>query len=434
MPRSLPPERLERYVAWFLVSLLVLFGVINTLRVDGKLRNRRAAADFEVYQTAAREASMGGNVYDGLEKKHGLPYHYPPFLASVLRPTTSMTVPGGALLWNLLQVAALPLIFIFLAALLRSAQLPRPDLLAAASLAGCAWFFMDNILWSQVNTFVLLAVTGGLALLFRGQALGAGALLAVGFSIKFTPVIFLLLLPWFRLRGAVLFLSGFAAGVIACCLLVPAIAYGPGAALDMAVAYSGVLSDTLFGGKAVLPCWDNCANHSLLFALQAWFGKCGTLLAPLEPETILAIFTALRITMIAGLLASALKVALRRIDRDSYLLAAQIALGIVLLSPVAWIHHWVILTIPLALVAGMALAAPRDLPLALAAALLAATVLTGYQLELVHAGLISVFLFASWAALAALTLIPGGRKTQSRGASSPVEPTEAPDQAPEAER
>lgn len=414
-------EHLARWVSWFLVGLLVLFGVINTFRVHGKLTHRRANVDFEVYQTAAQVASAGGNVYETHHKKPILPYHYPPLLASVLRPTVGMSLPQGALLWNLLQVAVIPVIFLLLAGMLRAAGAPQASLLAAASLMGCAWFFMDNLLWAQVNVFVLLSVVAALALLFREKPLWAGALLAVGFSIKFTPILFLLLVTRFRPKGALLFVGGFAAGVLTCFLVIPALAYGPSAAFDMSRTYIDVLRNTLFGGSIVLPCWDNCANHSLLYAFHAWFGKCGALLGRLEPETILSIFKVLRMTMLAGILASALKVALRRRTCDTQLLVVQIALASVLANPVAWIHHWVMLCVALGLLGGLALADRKNLVLALAAALLAVTVVTGHQLELVHAGLISVFLYAAWAAVAGLTLLTGWRSPS--GSDCPVDST-----------
>jgi hypothetical protein len=126
------------------------------------------------------------------------------------------------------------------------------------------------------------------------------------------------------------------------------------------------------------------------------------------PQTIAGLYLGLRLAVGLGTLATA--VLLRwRSGRVAWSLAvAQLVLAMVLLNPITWIHHWVLVTVALGVLAGVPFQprlGPRARLCAAALALaLAAVTLAAPQLEAFRTGTLSVAHLGIWAGITALLL------------------------------
>jgi len=364
--------------------------------------------DFEVFHTNAGVAAAGGDIYETHKQQRIYPYLYPPLLVSLLRPLAGIELDWAVLLWNLLQLLMIPLGFELLRRLLRSLGAPAPPLLAGVAVVLCTWFFVDNIEWAQVNLPVWLCVLGALLTLRQDRLLVSGGLVALAVSLKLMPILLLLLLPALPVRRAGRWLGGFAVGLLVCGLLVPGLVNGFGWTWQMNGAFGDLLQRTALGSPQSLPWGNNCANHSLLFALHHGFGDCAPRHARLAPYVITNLYLGLRLVVGLGTVATAVLLRWRG-DRCAWSLAvAQLVLAMVLLNPITWIHHWVLLTVALGALAAAvyapslgsrARAVAAGLALALAALSVAAP-----QLESFRTGTLSVAHFGVWLGITGLLL------------------------------
>ncbi len=399
-------------VSWGLGGVLVAVTVavcaLHVHRTHKRLETGRHRVDFEVFHRNSQVAAKGGNIYTTHRREQLYPYLYPPLLVSMLRPLAGMELHGAVLLWNLLQLLLIPLGFELLRRLLRSLGAPAPPLLAGAAVALCGWFFVDNIEWAQVNLVVWLCVLGGLLSLRQDRPLTAGVLVALAFSLKLMPILLLLLLPALPWRRALRCLGGFGGGLVVCLLLVPGLVSGFGWTWHMTGAFAELLQSTALGSAQSLPWGNNCANHSLLFALHHGFGQCAPHHLRVEPQTIAGLYWGLRLTVGVGTLATSVLLRWRG-DRTAWSFAVvQLMLAMVLLNPITWIHHWIWIVVALGVGAGAVFQPSVGPRLRLLAAgltgALAATCVTGPQLEAYRTGTLSVAHFTLWAGVTALLL------------------------------
>jgi len=264
--------------------------------------------------------------------------------------------------------------------------------------------------------------------------------------------------PWRRGLGrAAGWLGGFGAAALVCLWLLPGLVNGFGWAGRMDAAFVALVWDTISGGRGALPWGDNCANHSLLFSFHHRWGRCAPLSGQLPAGVIAGLYLGIRIgvglacaaaSLLAGWRAatagraapttairsapttagqSAPTTAIRSAQAASQragvdpreqrspaldaiwaLLAAQLLLASILLNPITWVHHWVRLTVPLALL--LAVAWMRGVPPAARAAagalalVLGATLDQSPRLEAYETGTSSFLHLAVFAGLTALLL------------------------------
>lgn len=391
-----------------LLAVTMVVCALHVERTQRRLKSGRHRVDFEVFHTGSRVAATGGDIYTTHQRQRIYPYLYPPLLVSLLRPLAGLDLHRAVLLWNLLQLLLIPLGFELMRRLLRSLGAPAPPLLAGVAVVACSWFFADNIEWAQVNLLVWVCVLGAVLTLRQDRPLVAGGLVAVAFSIKLMPILLLLLLGALAWRRAGRALAGFGLGLLVCGLLLPGVVSGFGWTWQMTVAFGELLGSTALGSPQSLPWGNNCANHSLLFAMHHWAGQCVPQRGRVAPETIASLYLGLRLLVGLGTLATA--VGLRwRADRAAWSLAlVQLTLAMVLLNPITWIHHWVLLSVGLTAGAAAAYqpaltsrvrAVAAGLALALAAVCVAAP-----QLEAARTGTLSFAHFGIWAGVTALLL------------------------------
>ncbi len=282
--------------------------------------------DVEVYREAARSIVYGRPIYEQLtESPQLLPFTYPPFSAFVALPLAFIPFGVVGWLWTALQVAAtyLTVVIAFRRLLVRAGGWRW----VAGALVTVPLLYLhpvsDGVRFGQVNAFLVLACLADLAARrgrwFRG-ALGTWVGLAT--AVKLTPGVFLVHLAvtrrWRALGTAV---GAAAAATIGAFLVLP----------DASLAFWG----GALGDPARLGPNRGTSNQSLR----------GVLLR-LGPDGLAGSALWLLAVVVIGVAGFAVA---RRAYRAGDPVAEVAAVGLmaVLLSPVAWIHHfaWMVVVI-----------------------------------------------------------------------------------------
>jgi alpha-1,2-mannosyltransferase len=284
--------------------------------------------DVEVYREAGRSIVYGRPIYLQMtESPQLLPFTYPPFSALLALPM--VLVPFGALgwIWTALQVlATYGAVLIAFRALLRRTGAWR-WLAGAVVTAPVLWLnpVADGVRFGQVNAFLVLACLADLAL--RRTRWRRGVLIGLSIAVKLTPGVFLVHLLWSRRwRDAVTVAVAAAGATIAAFLVLP------GASITF---WTGALSDpTRLGPNS------GTSNQSIRGVLLR-LGPDGT------AGTALWVLCVVLVGVVGFTLA-------RRADEIGDQVAAAGACGLmaVLLSPVAWIHHFAWLLIAMGALVG----------------------------------------------------------------------------------
>ena len=157
--------------------------------------------DFNVYYHAAREIIAGNDPY-----AHSLgdwtPYIYPPLLAELLVPLAVLPLPVAAYLWYLINAASIVLAAWCAVSLLTAngsgaAQTINPssalwkEAVAAGAVILVLRFVLDTLSLGQVNALVAALVVAHLYLYFRGHRTLSAIILALAISIKLIPALLL---------------------------------------------------------------------------------------------------------------------------------------------------------------------------------------------------------------------------------------------------
>jgi hypothetical protein len=221
------------------VVVLLVFAVLALLRI---LKGR--TGDFEYVFESATAVTLRENIYhygQGINP-------YPPLTAAWVSLLVPLGEKGAAAVWLPLNVLGVGLaIWVGAREVLGRLRLIGREgesardawLVSATALATLVLVsepVMGTIRRGNKDVFLLLPIALSLRWIDR-RAFLAGALLAVGASVKYLTIVFL---PYFLLRGRFKAAAGFLAGWVACALL-PAIVMGWGFNLEMqTMAYGGV--------------------------------------------------------------------------------------------------------------------------------------------------------------------------------------------------
>jgi alpha-1,2-mannosyltransferase len=284
--------------------------------------------DVEVYREAARAIRYGRPIYLQMtESPQLLPFTYPPFAALLALPMAA--VPFGVLgwIWTALQVlATYGAVLIAFRALLRRAGAAR-WVAGALVAAPILWLnpVADGVRFGQVNAFLVLACLADLAV--RRPWWRRGVLIGLSVAVKLTPGVFLVHLLWSRRwRDAWAVVAAAVAATVAAFLVLP------GATITF---WTGALSDpTRLGPNS------GTSNQSLRGVLLR-LGPDGT------AGSVVWLLCVAVVAAVGFTLA-------RRADALDDQIAAAAACGLmaVLLSPVAWIHHFAWLLIAMGALVG----------------------------------------------------------------------------------
>ena len=163
--------------------------------------------DFKHLYIAGYLAERGGDFYDPeMVKKvkdafhlpYGVnPFVYPPFFALLLIPLSRLGYDGA---WTLFFVLSQAAYLASLALIVRLiAQEDDPPIFwwgVLLSLSACFHPLVSNFEAGQMNTFLLLAITGSAYALHKKRDLLAGILIGLGTAVKVSPVVFLFYFLW----------------------------------------------------------------------------------------------------------------------------------------------------------------------------------------------------------------------------------------------
>jgi alpha-1,2-mannosyltransferase len=322
--------------------------------------------DFNVFYFASSELLEGRTPY---ERSLGewTPYLYPPFLAELLCPVALLPLPAAAYVWYLINVAALITCAAMTGALLSDKaclkpataagfrQRPYAVALAAAGLAVVLRFALDNLAMGQVNIVTAALSTAHIYLYVKGRRGASAAALALAAAIKLTPAILVL---FYLARGRVKLAAASAAlsAGLVCASFVPLGADAPG-------AVEVFFERTIKNGQGYDLGFEG--NQSLRGFEARLFRETGDdSRRPSTPVTL-----GLALAFLAFCVAAA-----RRCQGEVCAAAPFFCLA-VLISPLGWKSHFVILLLPAALVAREALARAGWSRLGFATALVLAFVL-----------------------------------------------------------
>jgi alpha-1,2-mannosyltransferase len=300
--------------------------------------------DFNVYYHAAREVMAGGDPY-----QHSLgdwtPYIYPPLLAELIVPLAILPLPVAAYLWFLISAVSMVVAAWMSASLASERERGAPEQRVIEStawrtaLAGCAVafvlrFVLDTFNLGQVNAVVAALAVAHVYLYARDRKALSAIALVIAVSIKLTPALLLLYhIAKLRLKFAV-----------ACAVLL------------VAVTALSFLPFLPRGSGAFQTFWSRTVkneqgydfaysgNQSLRGAIarmidhrSEYTGDEGASREPVDLPTILISIALLALAVFAAARA-----------RSELAAAAPFFCCLVLLSPLSWKAHYVILILPAA--------------------------------------------------------------------------------------
>jgi alpha-1,2-mannosyltransferase len=291
-------------------------------------------------------------------------YPNPPIMAVLLEPLARLPLREGALTWFAVKILCAGL-SVWL--LLRLASPVWP---------GWAWMLVvlaglpplvGDLTHGNVNLFVLLVLSGALALFVRGRDSLAGVLLGLAIACKLTPLLFV---PYFAWKRCWRVLGGVVLGLVLFLYpgVVPSLRLGWEHNQRQLVSWYGVLVEPYLVDGKVTSEHDNQSLPGLLTrqlsrqpSFEVWDWE-QSRMVPLRFDNWLEL-SALhikRLTQIGLVLFVLLVVMVCRSctqpeQRAGPWLAAEFAiilLGMLLFSERTWKHHAVTLVLPLAVVVG----------------------------------------------------------------------------------
>lgn len=316
--------------------------------------------DFNVFYHAAREVLAGRDPYQS-SLADWTPYLYPPLLAIVLAPLALLPLPVAAYVWFLINAVST------IAAALMPARLARADeqlsestkegkaasceggpvapLVAALSLLIVARFVLDNFSLGQVNPLVTALAAAHVYLYSRDKKIASALVLSIAVSIKLTPLV-LIAYHVARRRWK------FAAAALATCVALTALSFVP-LGSRAPEAFQLFVNRTIKNEQG----YDlaDAGNQSLRGALARLTQDSTGMLdqaasdlsrRPFDTLTLMISFLLLAVAMIAASRA-----------RTELLAAAPFVCCFVLLSPLSWKAHFVMLILPVACLVAEALRA-----------------------------------------------------------------------------
>ena len=327
------------------VIALALIAMVSGVYFAGKSGSNPEAYsnDFNVYYHAAREVFAGRDPYQRI-LGDSTPYIYPPLLAELIIPLAILPLPVAAYVWFLISAASIAAAAWMSASLAGKRggddaveRLIEPPLwrgaIAACSAVLVLRFVLDTFNLGQVNAVVAALAVAHVYLFSRGRKGLSAVALVVAISIKLTPALLLLYhIGKLRLK--------FATACAALLFAVTAVSFSP-------FGMSGVDVFKAFWGRTV----RNEQGYDLAYSgnqsLRGAIGRAnkGEANLPNEDESRKpADLTTILVSV--ALLGLATFAAVRA--RDELAGVAPFFCGMVLLSPLSWKSHYVILILPAA--------------------------------------------------------------------------------------
>lgn len=308
--------------------------------------------DFNVFYHAASEVLAGRDPYQS-SLAGWTPYLYPPLLAVSVTSLAVLPLPVAAYVWFLINaVSAISAAWMSAKLAYDGGQLRDANesgvragtlrlsvvrvLLAVCSVAIVARFVLDNFSLGQVNPLVTGLAAAHVYLYSRNKKAASAVMLAIAVSIKLTPLV---LLGYHLARRRWKF-SAMSLGLVVAIFALSFLPFGAQAPEALRVfmsrtiqnrqgydlAYSG--NQSLRGAIARLtPAASQTLDHEVRDSSQR----------PADPVTLVISLALLAVGMVAA-----------RRARSEVVAAAPFVCCVVLLSPLSWKAHFVVLLLPVA--------------------------------------------------------------------------------------
>ena len=340
-PRAQPPAQAKPNflsanprVRRFLVLLTVL--IVGASTLDRAVFHENPKTDFTVYTIASRAALDGREIYR-IQNARGWNYVYLPLFSIVMIPLAKLPLWAGVVAWYVISVAA-----VYSSIRMCSRMIGR-----GAFEEGNAWvldyapillvlgLFLDGIARGQASIPMLWLVVAAVYLEWKRQPLRAGACLAGAVLLKVFPLALLAYFAWrrrWRLVAATL--AFIAAGIF----VIPPLVFGWERNLALLNEWTQtVAKPALSIDREASPLFEQLLDPGKPRnqSLDAVFNR----VLPRANGSLLAVAAGL--IMAAVMLAAALK------RRDNTLLLSAVMCWMLLISPVAENHYFVLLLFPL---------------------------------------------------------------------------------------
>jgi len=295
--------------------------------------------DFGVFYTAAQRL-LAGDVEIYKFADGNMPYKYWPGFAYLMIPLAVLPVPVAQTIWALLNVGAMYLVVVLVLRALRPAG--NWWVIGAWSLVLTGQAITDHFMDGQINLLVLAAILVGFQLIGRDRSWRAFAgvtLILAAAGLKLFPLLVFLMFPVKREWR----LMAYAAVAVTVFAVLPFVLQGFEGGLQQYRMWYAILADS--GNHIDLSGTTNQSLYGLLLRLS---------LPPAVAGTVHRIAS----VIIVGVLAMGMsREPLRGIDRTFVFDFTMVACGMLLISPLTWIHYYVLL-LPFAVLIVAELATP----------------------------------------------------------------------------
>jgi alpha-1,2-mannosyltransferase len=292
--------------------------------------------DFNVFYHAAREVIAGRDPY-----QHSLgewtPYLYPPLLAELLIPLALLPLPVAAYIWFLISATSI-VAALWMATGLAVRQISVQHLLKSStwrvvlvtgSILVILRFVLDNFNLGQVNPVIVALAVAHIFLYARDRKVLSAFVLVAAVSIKLTPAVLLLYhVAKLRLK--------FAAACIGLLVVITVLSFAP-------FGSSATNAFHKFADRTV----KNDQGYDFGYAgnqsLRSAVARLTTSAEPADsrvPQDTLTLILAM--FMLAGSIIAAIR------SRSELAGVSPFFCCVVLLSPLSWKAHYVMLALPVA--------------------------------------------------------------------------------------
>jgi hypothetical protein len=292
---------------------------------------------------------------------------YSPFFYCVMAGFAQFTNWFAALLWCLVNICLYFGINALIMAIIARAQPERKTFSYFIAPLLTSVIFADNLYLGQTNIFPFFFTCCALFAYQRKRDFSSGLLLSVAVAYKVTPALFAF---HYVLRGRFRALTGLIVGLIVCLLLIPSLYFGPVKSLHYAKKWGFLTVMPFVKGDTVATrtiTWDYM-NQSLEGALQRHLTPYGRKLhgglhnvidpAFLNTEQVAKLANALRVLLL--LVIAWVIVKCRKAQERSFPFEVSlIFMGILYISPVTWISHYMIILFPYAVAVNEIVRRPR---------------------------------------------------------------------------
>ncbi len=343
----------KRLLAGITLLVVVVLGIHTAYRAGpydfGGKRWGSAVhhSDFTVYQLAGQAVLKGTDIYE-VRNQRGWAYVYPPPFAILMVPFALMSVLAGAVIWYLISLALAAWAVQMCVGMVREEYGLGRNTLAVAVVPT---FLLGVWIWvglarGQASVAMLWLVVAAVFWQRKGHQITGAACLAGATLLKAFP---LLLLAYFIWRRRWRFVAATMGALVVGAVLLPAAVFGWQKNLsylrewEQTVAKPAMVTETTRANYYLyeqLLSWEKPRNQSLppvLYRLLHWLGV-------ISGET----NTWFLVAWIGLIMAAAIWLAGRRERPDRELLViSAVIVWMLLVSPMAEDHYFVILLLPL---------------------------------------------------------------------------------------